>query len=148
MSYHYWTVDGYGICTDDIRTDRDRLLNFIKQAPIFEEDFTEWIGDFAEDPNDFTLEEMEEYVDESGNMGIAPIMYAVIYELEKIDLTIVTDMCGITYLLLEPAYPWSNLSDEERNLTEASLSDIFVKYCKMLTDAEIKPGYESAGCGG
>ena len=148
MSYRVWSVDGYGICTDDICTDRDRLLSFIKQAPIFKEEFMEWIGDFAEDPNDFTLEEMEEYVDEYGYMGIAPIMYAVINELEKIDLTIVTDVCGVTYLLLEPAYPWTNLSDEERNLTKESLSDIFAKYCKMLTDAEIKPGYESAECGG
>lgn len=148
MSYNIWSVNGFGICTDDISTDRDRLLSFIKQVPVFEKDFKEWIDSFAEDPDDITLEEMEEYEDEYGYTGIAPIMSAVIYELERIDLTVVIDVCGVTYLLLEPAYPWSNLSDEECNLTETALSGIFAKYCKMLTDAEIKPGYERAECGG
>ena len=148
MSYNIWSVNGFGICTDDICTDRDRLLSFINQAPVFEKDFKEWIDGFAEDPDDITLEEMEEYEDEYGYTGIAPIMSAVIYELERIDLTVITDVCGDTFLLLEPTYPWTNLSDEERNLTEVSLSDIFAKYCRMLTDAEIKPGYERAECGG
>ena len=148
MSYHSWSVNGYGICTEDICTDRDRLLTFIKQAPIFDKDFKEWIDGFAEDPDDITLEEMEEYEDEYGYTGIAPIMSAVIFELENINLTVVEDACGVPYLLLEPAYPWSDLSPEERSLTETSARDMFVKYTKMLTDAEIVPGYQSAECGG
>ena len=132
MSYNIWSVNGYGICTDDISTDRDRLLSFINQAPVFEKDFKEWIDCSAEDQEDVTLEEMQQAFD----------------ELERIDLTVVSDVCGNTFLLLEPAYPWSNLSDEERNLTETALSGIFVKYCRMLTDADIKPGYERAECGG
>ncbi len=148
MSYHYWSVDGYGICTDLIATDKNRLVNFIRKAPAFAKEIQEWITDINETWESISFETLEDYEDEYGNIGIAPIMAAVISELENIRLTVAEDFDANYYLLYEPAYPWSVLTPEERSLTEVSLSDIFVKYCKMLTDAKIKPGYESAECGG
>ena len=91
MSYNIWSVNGYGICTDDICTDRDRLQSFIRQAPVFEKDFKEWIDGFAEDPDDITLEEMEEYEDEYGYTGIAPIMSTVIYDFPSAGTDISVD---------------------------------------------------------
>ena len=148
MSYYSWTVYGYGIKTDDIKTDRDRLMNLINQTPFFRTDFREWLKGFTDDPESVSLEIMEEYEDEFGNSGIAPIMSTVILEVEQIDLRVTDDVYGSTYLLLEPTYPWSLLSPEESSLTEKSAYDMFVKYAKMLTDAEITPDYHSVECGG
>ena len=128
MSYHYWSVDGYGICTDLIVTDKNRLLNFIRQAPAFAKEIQEWITDINETWESISFETLEDYEDEYGNIGIAPIMAAVISELENIRLTVAEDFDANYYLLYEPAYPWSVLTPEERSLTEVSLSDIFVKY--------------------
>ena len=148
MSYHFWSVYGYGIKTDNIKPDKERLMNFINQAPFFGTDFKEWLKDFTDDPESVSLEAMEEYEDAYGNRGIAPIMSAVIFEVEHLDLMITDDVYGSTYLLLEPTYPWSLLSPEEQSLTEKSARELFLKYAKMLTDEEVLPDYQSAECGG
>ena len=35
MSYHTWTVDGYGICTNDIETTKERVEKLLQLAPKF-----------------------------------------------------------------------------------------------------------------
>ena len=35
MSYHTWSVDGYGICTSDIETTKERVEKLLQLAPKF-----------------------------------------------------------------------------------------------------------------
>lgn len=148
MSYHVWSVNGYGICTDRIRTDEDRLLKLIRMAPKFEEEYLKWIKDNGDDVSDLSIGGLTEWEDDYGCAGLAPIMSEVIFELENIRMTAVDDFNGVQYLVFEPAYPWSALTDEERGLTEKKLHDIIEKYVLVLADVPKEPEYQSVECGG
>ena len=46
MSYHVWSVDGYGVCTDNIRGfTTKQLLVLVDRAPEFSKEFRSWAED-------------------------------------------------------------------------------------------------------
>jgi len=151
MSCHCWTIDGYGICTEGIVTTKERLLDFVRNAPNFEKKFTQWLDDAYSEEE---LKEMEvheiidEYEDDRGENGLAPIMRDVINEAEDIMLTSCSGFDGDHYLLIEPSYPWSELSEKEKSLAKEAAGAIFRKYVKMLTDKDVEASYWSVENGG
>ena len=80
MSYHTWSVDGYGICTNEIETTVDRIEELLKHAPIFSkklhDDFIEMEID---EPN---IQDYLEY-DCDYYSGIAYLIKEVIQEAER-----------------------------------------------------------------
>ena len=94
--------NGYGICTYDINTTEERLLQLIKMAPSFAAGYIEWAestngeGEFIEEA---TLEELLEWEDDYGYVGLAPIMRAVLEEKENIRFVVAEDFNGIQYRL-------------------------------------------------
>lgn len=151
MSYHTWTVDGYGICVDDIATTTERLLQLIRLAPEFYAEYLEWAeyqGGEGEPVEEADPMELLEWEDGCGNKGLAAIMQAVIYENENIRLYVADDSNGADYLLFEPMYPWSKRSTEEDALTEESLAELIGRYVRVLTDKPVKVCYCSVENGG
>ncbi len=151
MSYHYWSIDGYGICADDISTTKERILRLVHEAPRFEEVFLKWIESTYEKPassKEVELEDLLEYEDDCCYMGLAAIMQAVIEEKEHICLTVADDFDNVSYLLFEPRYPWSLGTKEESDSTEESLRLLYSKYVRILTDQSITVRYHSVENGG
>ncbi len=151
MSYHVWSTNGYGICTDGINTTEERLLQLIKMAPSFAAGYIEWAestngeGEFIEEA---TLEELLEWEDDYGYVGLAPIMRAVLEEKENICFVVAENFNGVQYLLFEPFYPWSVVSPEENDATKEGIAEILRKYVRVLTDEPIDVEYYSVENGG
>lgn len=145
MSYHTWSVDGYGICTSEIETTVDRIEELLKHAPVF---FKKLHDDFIEmeidEPN---IEDYLEY-DCDYYSGIAFILKEVIKEAEDIELDTAENFDGDWYLLLCPWYPWSNVTEREKNLTIEELDCVLKKYIRVLTDDELIVEYQSVENGG
>ena len=145
MSYHTWSVDGYGICTSEIVTTIERIEELLKHAPIFSkklhDDFLEWEID---EPNiyDYLGYDCDYYT------GIAFIMKEVIKEAEDIQLDTAENFDGDWYLLLCPWYPWTPVTEREKNLTIEELDCVFKKYIHIVTDDELIIKYQSVENGG
>ena len=151
MSYCSWTVDGYGICVDDIGAVTEKALcDFIGQVPELDAEIKRWReAEPIEYAGDSMVDDIMEYWDDGlGHTGLAPIIQEVIYQKENIRLVIADDYNGVNYLLFEPFYPWSIVTAEEKNATEDIISKIFLKYVKMLTDKPIQVTYYSVENGG
>ena len=58
------------------------------------------------------------------------------------------DYNGVSYLLFEPFYPWSKVSDAEKNATEDGIEEMLYKYVRVLTDKPVKVTYYSVENGG
>lgn len=152
MSYSSWTVDGYGICVDDIEgVTTKKLLRLLKFAPKFKLEFLKWAeadngeGECVEEAE---ITELLDYEGDCGYYGLAPIMQSVIEEAENIRLVIADDYNAVNYLLFEPFYPWSVASDEEKNATEDGIREMLGKYVRILTDKPIRITYYSVENGG
>ena len=145
MSYHTWSIDGYGIRTSDV-TDLtvERLKAFIHLAPEYEKEFLEWLKDC-----DISYPTLEDYLgyDENDCYGLASIMSEVIYECEGINFTSCDDFDGLQYLLYEPIYPWQ-INKIDKTLSPEKLSETIKKYLSYLTDEEIEIVYMRAENGG
>lgn len=151
MSYSSWTVDGYGICADDIEgVTTQSLLCLVKRAPNFRQVFLQQWEDYGTGcpVKDAPVDELLGYEDACGYIGVAPILQSVIQEVEDIRLVLADDYNGVTYLLFEPFYPWSHVSDKEKNATEDSVREMFAKYVRILTDKPIPVNYYSVENGG
>lgn len=146
MSYHVWTVEGYGICTNDIETTKEKVQNLLKLAPKFNEniqnDFKKW------EISNPVLEDYLEY-DQDYCGGIAYLLQNVIKEAENIRLNIAEDFDCYRYLLLCPSYIWAEYTEEEKKLdTTEKVDEIFKKYIGILTEKEIDIDYRSVENGG
>lgn len=144
MSYHTWHTYGYGICTDEIKTTVDKIEELLKFAPKFKNEIHEWFEDC--DITEPTIEDYEEF-DQDWYGGIATILQSVISEVEQIELTYAEDFNCVRYLLYSPQYPW-NMQNNENNLTEDDIVNIFKKYVSILTDKSIIVDYQSVENGG
>lgn len=146
MSMHYWSVDGYGICADDIRGySKERLMSLIYMAPEFEKEYRDWMSDLRVPYDELTVEQLLEYEDEFGNTGLAAIMRLVIEECTGIPLTATCDSFGYYYLIIEPSYPWRKQTPAETNLQSIEIMDeVFKRFISALTDETIRIDYQSA----
>ena len=146
MSYHTWSVDGYGICTDDITTTKDRIEKLLSLAPNFNNEIQKYFKEH--DIKNPSLDDYLEY-DEDYCSGLAYLLYQVIAEKENVSLDTADDFDGQWYLLLCPYYPWSNRTVEEQKLnTKEKVTNLFKKYIRILTDEHIAIDYQSVENGG
>ena len=160
MSYHAFTIDGYGICVDDIGyVSTAALRDFIKKDPELYANVMSWLSDdtsetklilgdesFDDEAADLIMDEWES--DDGLCTGLTPIMRSVILALENIDLVEAVDFDGVQYLLFAPFYPWSYTTKEEKSATQEGIQSMFEKYVGMLTDRPVKVQYYSVENGG
>ena len=146
MIYHTWTVNGYGVRTNDIETTKERVENLLKLAPKFNEDIQSYFKETKIDEPD--LEDYLEY-DKDCYSGVAYLLQNVIKEVENIRLDIADDFNSYYYLLLCPSYAWAERTEEERRLdAEEKVDELLKKYIKILTEKEIAIDYRSVKNGG
>lgn len=153
MSYESWHNYGYGICVDDISTNKYKVFDLIHLAPKFEKEFYEWAEDYREDEDPenikevITMDDIYEYEDNYCECGLAPIIAAVIKECEDVELLCCSDYNCYHYLIFSVTYPWS-MTEKEKNMTEEDVRLLIAKYVNILTDKEIDVDYQSVENGG
>jgi len=146
MSYSTWTVNGYGICTNDIYTTKEKIEVLLQLAPKFNEEVSNWLEECGiENPD---LDDYLEY-DQDYYSGIAYLLQQVIYEAENVNLEIAEDYDSDYYLMVCPSYLWGKLTDEERALdTQDKVNALFEKYLKVVADNDVSIDYYSVENGG
>lgn len=146
MSYYTWTVNGYGICTNDIKTTKERVEKLLQLAPKFNDIIHTWFKESGiENP------ELDDYLecDEDLNSGVAYLLQRVIDEVENVRLGIAEDFDSYYYLMICPSYTWTTLTNEEKELnTKEKVNDLFRKYVEILTDNDVTIEYQSVENGG
>lgn len=173
MSYSTWTVKGYGICVDDINkhVTFEKLEKLCKLSENVYSDFQDDIIDYVESEFDMILEEefyeeryaaafkkassdgnisnfLDEIEGEFSETGLPHYLRKIIMEVENIELGWAEDFECDNYLLMIPYYPWSNVSEKEKNMTENDAIKMFKKYINIFTDEEIFIGYRDVQNGG
>lgn len=146
MSYHTWTIIGYGISTDCMQTTADRLREYISQSPSLESKMRAVMTNYELADVDDILDayhngdyEKSGCVDEP---GVAEIMADVMSETEDLNFTICNNFDSECFVLLEPSFPWL-MTETERLLTEDGLKAIFAKHSAMLTNQSLEElGYD------
>ena len=94
MSYHTWTIDGFGICTNDIETTKDRVENLLSLAPSFNNIIqTHFKECDIENPS---LDDYLEY-DTDYYSVVAYLLQQVIEEKENVRLDIAEDFNSYNY---------------------------------------------------
>lgn len=84
MSYVSWHIYGYGICVSNITEKSvERLKKLLAMAPEVQKEVSEWLGDCG-----ITEPTYEDYMDfdQDFGLGLASILWKVIYIAEGIDL--------------------------------------------------------------
>lgn len=140
-----WCTKGYGICVESLEFTLERLEKLISRAPEFQGEIQTY---FTEE--DISSPNVDDYLDydEDYGGGIAFILQRVIQETENVELAYVDDYNGDWYLILCPAYPWNDLSAEEKCLTEKTVREIIKKYVAILSDTKPEFDYQSVENGG
>lgn len=147
MSYITWHTYGYGICVDDIKTTAEKLLKLASMKEDVLKEVREYLDKIY--PNgykdeDLTLEDFNELEGGCCESGVAFVLYEMINEI-TVDLA--DDYNGTPYILYIPSYPWY-MKEEERNLTEEDVANVFRKYVSVLTDEPIVIAYYDVENGG
>lgn len=145
-------ITGYGINVSKLTHEIDgaHLLELIKTAPKlfarmkkdFEEEFTISLEDTSEE--DYSYAILTEWVHGYENYcygGLAAIMQEVIEEIEGIELSVEMDFDGDDYLVYTAKYPWDELNEKEKELTEDSLKALIEKYLSIATPESLYPEY-------
>lgn len=148
MSYCSWTVDGYGICVDDIDTTPERLLKLASMNPDVLKDVREYLDEYFDGQGymDETLT-MEDFEELEGDYCEHGVSYVLLQVTEGITLEYTTDYNGTPYILYTPTYPWY-MNAKEKGITEEYVETIFRKYVSVLTDKPVKIDYYSVENGG
>lgn len=147
MSYSTWHTYGYGICVDDIETTAEKLLKLASMKEDVLKEVREYLDEIY--PNgykdeDLTLEDFDELEGYSCERGVAFVLCEMINE---ITVDFADDYNGTPYILYIPSYPWY-MKEEERNLTEEDVANVFRKYVSVLTDEPIVIDYYDVENGG
>lgn len=147
MSYSTWHTYGYGICVDNIETTAEKLLKLASMKENVLKEVREYLDEIY--PNgykdeDLTLEDFDELEGDYCERGVAFVLHEVINE---ITVDFADDYNGTPYILYIPSYPWY-MKEEERNLTEEDVVNVFKKYVSVLTDEPIVIDYYDVENGG
>lgn len=150
MSYHSWTVDGYGICVDDIETTPEKLLKLASMDSDVLKDVREYLDEYFDGQGymdeTLTMEIFDELEGDYCERGVAYVLYHVING-NGIILDYTYDYNGTPYILYLPTYPWY-MNDKDKTLTSEDVENVFRKYVSVLTDKPIKIDYYSVENGG
>ena len=103
MSYHTYSVDGFGFSVDEINTNILRLRRLLNCAPNFNKEMDKYLQEC-----EITKPELDDYLeyDQDYMSGLAFILQEVIEEAEDISLVIADDFDGEWFVMLCPSYPW------------------------------------------
>lgn len=145
MSYHTYSVDGFGFSVDEINTNILRLRRLLNCAPNFNKEMDKYLKEC-----EITKPELDDYLeyDQDYLSGLAYILQQVIEEAEDISLVIADDFDCEWFVMLCPSYPWEEISEKQKSLTIEKATEIFQKYIGILTDSPVKIEYQSVENGG
>ena len=145
MSYHTYSIDGFGFSVDEISTNILRLRRLLKCAPKFSKEIDKYFKEC-----EITKPELDDYLeyDQDYLSGLAYILQGVIEEAENIGLVIAEDFDGEWFVMLCPSYPWANISEKHKSLTAEKITETFQKYIGILTDSPVGIEYQSVENGG
>ena len=145
MSYHTYSIDGFGFSVDEINTNILRLRRLLNLAPEFNKQIDKYFKEC-----EVTKPELDDYLeyDQDCMSGLAYILQEVICEAEDINLIIADDFDGEWFVLLCPSYPWEEISEKQKSLTTEKTTEIFKKYISILTDSPVRIEYQSVENGG
>lgn len=158
MSQSTWINYGYGINANDIKLDKEKVVEFInmiieKSASKRVED---WFITFKKENSEEEIEDMDvldilesfaDYVNEfeGAYSGLAFLIKDAIEGINDVDVLVCPDCTDNFYVLFQALYPWEEVRDGTRNIChESEVHDLFWEYTKMLTDDEIDIDYQAA----
>jgi hypothetical protein len=147
VSCQTWHIYGFGVETSEINQGEltvERIENLLSLAPDFRKKIHQYFDEL-----DLTEPEVDDYLefDQDYYHGIAYLLREVIEEDANIFLSTCDSCNEEIYLLYSPSYPWE-VRDEERNLTEESLKEMFNKYLSIICDTIPEVDYQSCENGG
>lgn len=157
MNYHTWTDYGYGFCIDNLTNysfesirklcelNKETLSEFEDNLYLYLSDNTDMeyddadINALVQYANEFDNIDVDSFLDERHDdayegYGIGYYLKDVIKRNEDIELYACEDFDSNHYLLFTPAYPWSDISEKQRNITKEEIDAIFRKYVNIVTD--------------
>ena len=158
MSYHTCTDYGYGFCTDNLTNYsfesirklcelnketlseyEDNLHLYLSDNTAMEYDDDMDINALVQYANEFDSIDVNSFLDERHDdtyegYGIGYYLKDIIKRNEDIELYACDDFDGNHYLLFTPSYPWSKMSEKERNITKEEFNDILRKYVNIVTN--------------
>ena len=142
MSYHSWTIDGFGVSEDDVYAGItvDSVANLLKLSPKVEEYFRGYAGD------EFTMDDVDNYEGDY-EYGVMAILADVMKDCEGLYFVCCSDYDGIRDVLYEPSYPWY-MKENDLHLTEDNMKTIFRKYTYILSGRMVEPNYYAVENGG
>lgn len=147
MSYNTWIEYGYGVCVDHIKTTPERLLQLAAIKPEVLKDVRKYLDETFPDgykDEDLDIDDFDELEGDYCERGVTYILYNVI---DDITVVYADDFDGTPYILYTPSYPWS-MNNEEKNLSQDDVKEIFLKYIKILTDELVIIDYYEVHNGG
>lgn len=151
MSYHSWTVDGFGFCVDDIPYDTltiEKILNLASMNEKLFKNVREYLDEICKEEDitydDLTIDDLDELEGDYGDRGLTHILLNVI---KDIHVMFTDDYEGVPYILYAPKYPWG-MSEEEKSYTKEDVIAVFEKYIKILTDVPVQFDYYCVENGG
>lgn len=148
MSYHTWSVDGFGFCVDKIKTTPEKVLKLAAVNKKTFKDLRDYLDNYFDGEykdEELTMDVFDEFEGNYGERGLSCILKEAIETELRVDWA--DDFDCINYILFCPRYPW-NIRENEKNLTEEDVIKIFSKYVQMLTDEPIEIDYYSVENGG
>lgn len=140
MSFHYFSIDGYGAKIDKINPTKESIEKLLENAPKVKESF----GEFE------SAIDVLDYEGLSG-FGLCSLIADVIKEKENILFDVCDDFDGKQYILCCPIYPWSNFDniEEYKKLTPEKINLLLEKYIRMVDEKAIYDlDYQSCENGG
>lgn len=148
MSYHTWSIDGFGFCVDDIKTTPERVLKLAELNENTLSDLREYLDAIYEDgyrDEDLIMDDFDNFEGIYAERGLSAILREVIDE--ELPIVFADDFDGYKYILYCPSYPWT-LQEKEKSLTKDDVKEILTKYIKILTDEPIDIDFYSVENGG
>ena len=146
MSYHAWTVCGFGFCTDDIVTTPERIMRLVKQDARVMDNIRRELD--AMYPNGWREDQltMEDFDGMEGDYGESGVAF-VLSQMMPVDASWCCDIEGRQYIILEPEYPW-HMTEAHQKMTEDEVYGIFRKLIAELTDEAVDIDYLTIENGG
>ena len=136
MSFHYYSIDGYGICDYDNAciVTKERIEKLLTFAPEVAQRFHETFG------TDYDVEDLDDYEsDYTTAKGGFALLCDVMNEAERsdsladgVEFVCCDDFDCRKYVLYVPTYPWRMSDRERRMISSGFIGELFHKYATIL----------------
>lgn len=148
MSYKVYINYGYGVCTDDLEphVNKETFTKLVSLAPNYKESIKNFL-ESLEDVSSF--EDNDLYPDICDfEYSIAEVLAQVIKETENIEFTACSNFDDYHYLIFQPVYPWSQVSETEKKLTMDKIEEVIYKYTSIFVKDKLVADYQEVENGG